>query len=118
DHAHVFVSVGGGECMIHLLNHQARLRIFVTRTVGYDFGDGAVLLVQYCLIFHRCSPTAHFPLKFGLRFSTKARGPSFASSEEKTPRAISFSILKPSSSGRPDARATPSLIARTARGPL
>jgi hypothetical protein len=37
--------------MIHLLDHQAGLRIFVTWTVGDDFGDGAVLLVQNCLVF-------------------------------------------------------------------
>jgi hypothetical protein len=53
NHAHVVVGIGCGECMIHLLDHQAGLRIFVARTVSDHFGDSAVLFVQYCLVFHR-----------------------------------------------------------------
>jgi hypothetical protein len=36
-----------GECMVHLLDRQAGLCIFVARTVRDHFGDGAVFLVQY-----------------------------------------------------------------------
>ncbi len=46
------------------------------------------------------------------------RGPSFASSDFITSRAISFSILKASSYGRPEVRRTASLILRTASGPF
>src|SRR6185312_3843128 len=60
----------------------------------------------------------HFPLYTGLRFSIKARGPSRSSSDNITGRATSFSIVKPSSSGRPPTRSTPSLKPRTAIGPF
>jgi hypothetical protein len=52
DHAHVFVGISGRERMIHLLDHQAGLRILVTRAIRDDFGDGAMLLVEDCLVFH------------------------------------------------------------------
>ena len=51
-------------------------------------------------------PITYFPVKFGLRFFLKARGSFRVSSEEKTSRARTFAILKPSSNGRPKVRVT------------
>ena len=66
---------------------------------------------QVCSLRHR-------PVKCGVRFSMNARGPSRASADRITSRALSSSMAKASSSGRPLPRMTVSLILRTASGPF
>ncbi len=62
---------------------------------------------------------SHLPLKTGLRFSRKARGPSRASSDEKTGMPMGSSFWsKASRSGRPAVSRTARRMARTASGPL